>query len=104
MLQFKALRIWEKEMPSSPDYKRDYKQEAKTNKARNQYKDTLARNRNRKQAIKEGKVKPHDGKDVGHKKPLSKGGSNAKSNLKVQKSSANRSFDRTSSGAIKGKG
>ena len=30
------------------------------------------------------------GKDVGHKKPLSKGGTNAKSNLKIQSRKANR--------------
>lgn len=35
------------------------------------------------------------GKDVGHKKPLSKGGSNAKSNLKVQSKSKNRGHGMT---------
>jgi len=44
---------------------------------------------------KEGKVKKGDGKDVGHKKPLAKGGSNKKSNLKVASKSKNRSFKRT---------
>ena len=36
-----------------------------------------------------------DGKDVGHKKPLAKGGSNKKGNLKVASKSKNRSFKRT---------
>lgn len=90
-------------MPSSPGYKRDYKQEAKTSKARGQYKDTLARNRNRKEAIKDGTVRRHDGKDLDHKTPLSKGGSNAKSNLRVRDDNANRSYPRTSGGAMKGK-
>jgi hypothetical protein len=44
---------------------------------------------------KNGKVKKADGKDVGHKKPLAKGGSNKKSNLKVTSASKNRSFKRT---------
>jgi hypothetical protein len=44
---------------------------------------------------KEGKVSKGDGKDVAHKKPLAKGGSNKKSNLKVASKSKNRSFKRT---------
>ena len=44
---------------------------------------------------KAGKVKKGDGKDVAHRKPLSKGGSNKKSNLKVASASKNRSFKRT---------
>ena len=35
------------------------------------------------------------GKDVGHKKPLSKGGSNAASNLKVQSVASNRGHGMT---------
>jgi 5-methylcytosine-specific restriction endonuclease McrA len=35
-------------------------------------------------------LKPGDGKEVDHKKPLSKGGSNAKSNLRVTTPTANR--------------
>ena len=44
---------------------------------------------------KEGKVKKGDGKDVAHKKPLAKCGSNKKGNLKVANRSKNRSFKRT---------
>jgi len=44
---------------------------------------------------KEGKVKKGDGKDVGHKKALAKGGSNKRSNLKVTSAAKNRSFKRT---------
>jgi hypothetical protein len=91
-------------MPSSKNYVRDYKQETKTSKARGQYDDTLARNRNRKRAIKEGIVKPFDGKDLDHKKELSKGGSNAESNLHPVKASSNRSYARNKDGSIKGKG
>lgn len=49
-----------------------------------------ARHKARYQMIKEGKVKRNDGKDVGHVKPLSKGGTNARSNLKVQSQKKNR--------------
>lgn len=49
-----------------------------------------ARNRARYAMIKEGKVARNDGKDVAHVKPLSKGGTNARSNLKVQSPKKNR--------------
>lgn len=95
-------------MPSSPDYVRDYRQEARTARARGEIggSDTpnAARKRARRLAIKKGMVKPHDGKDVHHKKPLSKGGSNKVSNLAVTNASKNRSFKRNSDGSIKGKG
>lgn len=42
------------------------------------------RNRARYQLMKEGKVYKGDGKVVDHKKPLSKGGGNARSNLRVK--------------------
>lgn len=48
-----------------------------------------------------GKVKKGDGKDVGHVKALSKGGSNSKSNLKVQSASSNRSFSRNANGSMR---
>ena len=51
--------------------------------------------------MKEGKVKKGDGKDVNHKKPLSKGGSKKRSNLNVQSTKKNRSYARTKKGAIK---
>jgi hypothetical protein len=80
------------------DYKKEYdnyhaKPEQKINRAK--------RNSARAEAVKDGRVKKHDGKDVDHKKPLSKGGSNSKSNTRVVKKSTNRSFARTSKGAVK---
>jgi len=41
------------------------------------------------------------GKDIDHVVPLSKGGSNAKSNLKLKAPSANRSFSRNSDHTVK---
>ena len=39
---------------------------------------------------REGKVSKGDGKEIDHKKPLSKGGSNNKSNLRVVSRKTNR--------------
>lgn len=44
--------------------------------------------------MKEGKVKKGDGKDVNHKVPQRKGGSNARSNLNVQTQKKNRGWMR----------
>lgn len=62
-----------------------------------QIKKRSMRNKARKMLEKEGKVSKGDGKDVAHKKPLAKGGSNERSNLKVSSKSKNRSFKRTKS-------
>jgi DNA polymerase I-like protein with 3'-5' exonuclease and polymerase domains len=43
----------------------------------------------------------NSGKDVDHTKPLSKGGTGAKSNLKVKSASSNRSFSRNSDHSVK---
>jgi hypothetical protein len=52
---------------------------------------------------REGKVHKGDGKDVDHKKPLSKGGTTTRSNLTVKAAKANRSYARNSDHTIKGK-
>jgi len=44
---------------------------------------------------KEGKVRKGDGKDVDHSKPVAKGGSSRRTNLRVRSRSDNRSFSRT---------
>lgn len=54
------------------------------------------RNQARAEMMKEGKVHKGDGKDVDHKKPLSKGGTTSKSNLRVVSEHANRSYPRKS--------
>ena len=50
---------------------------------------------------KEGAVTKGDGKDVDHKKPLSKGGKTVRSNLTVKSASANRSFARNADHSLK---
>lgn len=59
------------------------------------------RNQARAKLAKEGVVKKGDGKDVGHIKALGKGGANTRGNLEPQTVTANRSFARTSTGAMK---
>ena len=81
---------------------RDYKDEyAKYHSKPAQKKNRAARNAARATLEAEGRVKKGDGKDVDHKRPLSKGGSNSKTNLRVQSASRNRSYKRNKSGGIK---
>lgn len=88
-------------MPSSPNYKRNYDQEAKTAKARGEDKDSATRHRARYALQKKGVVSPNDGKDVAHKQALSKGGGNSMDNLAVQPKGTNRSFARNPDGSMK---
>lgn len=88
-------------MPSSKNYRRDYKQEAKYESSDVQKKRRAARNKARREALAAGKVKKGDGKDIDHIVPLSKGGSTASSNTRVKSASANRSYPRTKSGKMK---
>ena len=80
---------------------RDYKQEWKTAKQRGEGEDNAMRHRARYAMEKAGKVAPNDGKDVGHKTAVGKGGSNTPSNLKVQSKADNRSFSRNADGSMK---
>ena len=59
------------------------------------------RNKARRIMERAGVVKKGDGKDVDHKKPLSKGGTTVINNLRAKPASANRSFKRKSDGSIK---
>ena len=77
---------------------RNYKQEYKTQKQRGEHEDRMERQRARRKLDAEGVTR--QGKDVAHVKALSKGGSN-KDGLRLESPAKNRSFKRTSSGAMK---
>lgn len=84
------------------DMARDYKKEYRNYQGKpEQIKRRSKRNKARRKLAKEGKVRKGDGKDVDHKRPISRGGGNSRGNLRVQSASANRSFRRTRSGAIR---
>jgi hypothetical protein len=59
------------------------------------------RNKARRIMEEAGLVHKGDGKDVDHKKPLSKGGKTTKSNLRVKSATNNRSYARKSDHTIK---
>ena len=88
-------------MPRMKNGKRDYSQQRVYNATPAATAKRVANNSARAGAIKAGKAKVGDGKDVDHIKPLSKGGSNKKSNLRVVPASVNRSFSRSSNSSLK---
>jgi hypothetical protein len=89
-------------MPYMRGGKRDYKRENKLYNSRPEnIKKRSERNAARKELEKEGKVHKGDGKDVDHIKPLSKGGSTGRSNLRVVPRSQNTSFSRNKDGSLK---
>jgi hypothetical protein len=63
-----------------------------------QVKKRMARNQARAELMKDGKVSKGDGKDVNHKKPLKRGGTNDKSNLEVTSQTKNRGWRKGKSG------
>lgn len=91
------------------------KKDPKTGKSVRDYKKEVARytsrpsvvhkreeqNKARAMLIKDGIVHKGDGKDVDHKRALSKGGSNERSNLRAVPASTNRSFSRNPDGSMK---
>ena len=89
-------------MPSSKGYKRNYKEEYQNYQGdEEQKKNRAKRNKARRTMERDGKVRKGDGKDVDHSKPLSKGGSNSRSNWSVKSKSSNRSYKRNSNGGMK---
>tara|TARA_R110000803_G_scaffold114284_2_gene182730 strand:+ start:496 stop:753 length:258 start_codon:yes stop_codon:yes gene_type:complete len=79
-------------MTAARNYRKEYdnyqgSEEQKKNRAE--------RNAARAVMEKKGLVTKGDGKDVDHKKPLAKGGTNTSGNLRVAPASKNRSFART---------
>jgi 5-methylcytosine-specific restriction endonuclease McrA len=70
--------------------KRNYKQEyKKTHSSPKAVKQRSLRNKARRKMAKLGLVKKGDGKHVDHIKPLSRGGSNGKKNLRVISAKSN---------------
>ena len=85
---------------------RPYKKEYAQQKARGELAARMERQRARRTMDKKGRdadgdgtADAREGKDIAHRKALSKGGSNA-DGVFVQSASANRSFRRASSGAL----
>lgn len=88
-------------MPKSSKAKLEYM--AEYQKKPENVEKRVDRNRARREAIREGRAKVGDGKDVDHKKPLGKGGSDDKSNTRVVDRSENRGW-RKEHGDMYGKG
>ena len=80
------------------DYKKEYANYDGTEMVK---KKRAERNKARGIMEKTGAVKKGDGKDVDHKKPLSKGGTTIISNLRAKPASANRSFKRNPDSSMK---
>ena len=81
---------------------RPYKKEYQQQKARGEHESRMERQRARRKMDKEGrdangngKADAREGKDIAHKKALSKGGRNS-DGVKVESSAKNRSFRRNS--------
>lgn len=83
-------------MPSSENYVRDYKQEAKYESTTAQKAKRASRGRARYSLEKKGKVRVGDGKDVDHKD--TNANNNSASNLRVQSKKTNRSYPRNKLG------
>lgn len=82
--------------------KRNYKQEyANYQGSDEQIRNRSQRNKARRALEAKGKVHKGDGMDVDHKRPISHGGGNSLSNLRIQTDNNNRSFKRNKKGGIK---
>ena len=82
--------------------KRDYKKEyAKYHSRDEQIANRSERTTARRKANADGTTHKGDGKDLDHKRPLSKGGSSSRSNLRAVSASSNRSFARNADSSMK---
>lgn len=79
-------------------YKKEYEQYDGTPAVK---KKRAARNKARRMMEAEGLVHKGDGKDVDHKRPLSKGGTTTRGNIRVKSATANRSYKRNADGSVK---
>ena len=89
-------------MPFMKNGKRDYVREnllynSKPEQIKNRSERTVAR----RQSNAAGTTAKGDGKDIDHRTPLSKGGTNKPSNRRVVSASSNRSFSRNADGSMK---
>ena len=81
---------------------RDYERENEVTKSKPEnIKKRSKRNSLRTAAIKDGTVAKGDGKELDHIKPISKGGSSKKSNIRITTKSENSSFDRNPDKSVK---
>lgn len=87
-------------MPSPKNYKRDYVQERKT-ESDDRKRFRAERNKARRMLEQDLGHPISDRFDVDHVVPLSKGGKNDLSNLRLVQRSDNRSFPRTKTGRMK---
>lgn len=76
-------------------YKKEYEQQLERGEGPTRLKRQQARSELDKKGV------DRTGKDIDHSIPLSKGGTNAPSNLKLKTPSANRSFSRNSDHTVK---
>jgi hypothetical protein len=83
----------------NPKADRDYKHEYQLEKKRGDTKKQLIRQKAREYYDRMGIDRK--GKDIDHKKPLSKGGANKPSNLRLVSPHKNRSYPRNSDGSMK---
>ena len=89
-------------MPWMTNGKRNYKKEyERFQGTAEQRKNRSKRTVLRRKANALGITAKGDGKDLDHKKPLSKGGANTLSNTRVTSKARNRSFSRNADGSLK---
>ena len=68
---------------------------AKYNKKHSVQKKRVVNNKARREAMRDGRVKKGDGKQIDHKIPLDAGGSTAKSNTRVVSAKVNKGWRKT---------
>jgi len=81
---------------------RDYKRENEVTKSKpKNIAKRVERNKAQRKAIRDGLVSVGDGKELDHIKPISKGGTSNKSNIRLTTKSQNSSFDRNPDKSVK---
>jgi hypothetical protein len=80
---------------------RPYKKEYQQQLARGEGEADARRKRENARDLYDREGIDRKGKDIDHKRPLSKGGSTSKNNLQLKTASANRSFSRNSDHTVK---